>query len=84
MRLIMLLIVTLAIGLPSMAWAQADLRKDEVPIENANEIRIIDYAFSPPRITVTAGTKVTFTNSGSQAHNAAGADAGGWDTDILN
>jgi plastocyanin len=38
---------------------------------------MIDYNFTPPRITVEAGSKVTFTNSGSQPHNAAGADAGG-------
>ena len=45
---------------------------------------MIDYAFSPARITVTAGTKVTFTNTGTQPHNAAGADAGGWDTGLLD
>jgi Copper binding proteins, plastocyanin/azurin family len=44
---------------------------------------MIDYNFTPSRITIEAGTKVTFTNSGSQPHNAAGADAGGWDTGIL-
>ena len=35
-------------------------------------------------ITVAAGTKVTFTNAGSQPHNAAGADAGGWDIGLLS
>src|SRR5882757_2247093 len=77
MRRFASLLVSLGIAWPSIAKAQT-------PIENTNSIRIIDYAFSPARITVTAGTKVTFTNAGSQAHNAAGADAGGWDTDVLN
>jgi hypothetical protein len=33
---------------------------------------------------VQAGTQVTFTNEGQQPHNATGADAGGWDTGLLN
>jgi plastocyanin len=60
------------------------LLKGEVPIVNANAVKMIDYAFNPARITVSAGTKVTFTNQGSQLHNAAGADAGGWDTGLLS
>jgi PQQ-like domain len=55
------------------------LLKGEVPIVNTNAVKMIDYAFNPSRITVSAGTTVTFTNQGSQLHNAAGADAGGWD-----
>jgi plastocyanin len=38
---------------------------------------MIDYNFTPQRITVEAGSRVSFTNSGIQPHNAAGADAGG-------
>jgi plastocyanin len=60
------------------------LLKGAVPIEKTNAVKMVDYAFNPPRITVTTGTKVTFTNSGSQPHNAAGADAGGWDIGLLN
>ena len=74
MRRIIALIAILVLVLPSMAQAA----------EDTNEFRIIDYAFMPSRITVTTGTKVTFTNAGSQAHNAAGTDTGGWDTDLLN
>jgi alcohol dehydrogenase (cytochrome c) len=61
----------------------AGLRKGEVPIESTNAVKMVDYAFSPSRITVSTGTKVSFTNSGAQPHNAAGADAGGWDTGML-
>ena len=44
---------------------------------------MIDYNFTPSGITIEAGSKVTFINSGNQPHNAAGGDAGGWDTGIL-
>jgi copper binding plastocyanin/azurin family protein len=33
---------------------------------------------------VVDGRKSTFTNTGSQPHNAAGSDAGGWDTGMLS
>jgi plastocyanin len=59
------------------------LLKGGVPVEKTNAVQIIDYNFTPPRITIEAGNTVTFTNSGSQPHNAAGADMGGWDTGIL-
>jgi quinohemoprotein ethanol dehydrogenase len=60
------------------------LLKGGVPVEKTNSVRMVDYNFSPPRITVEAGSKVTFTNGGSTPHNAAGADAGGWDTGLLS
>ena len=63
------------------------LLKGSVPVEKTNAVRMIDYNFTPQRITVEAGGKVSFTNSGSQPHNAAGADAGvgggDWDTGML-
>jgi quinohemoprotein ethanol dehydrogenase len=59
------------------------LLKGAVPIEKTNTVKMVDYAFSPSRITITTGTKVTFTNSGQQPHNAAGADLGGWDIGVL-
>jgi alcohol dehydrogenase (cytochrome c) len=59
------------------------LLKGGVPVENTNAVKLIDYNFSPARIAVTTGMKVTFTNAGTQPHNAAGADAGGWDTGLL-
>jgi quinohemoprotein ethanol dehydrogenase len=59
------------------------LIKGAVPVETTNAVKMVDYAFSPSRITVPTGTKVTFTNTGKQPHNAAGADLGGWDIGIL-
>ncbi|HEV3371578.1 MAG TPA: plastocyanin/azurin family copper-binding protein, partial [Xanthobacteraceae bacterium] len=35
------------------------------------------------RITVATGTKVTFSNAGTQPHNASSSDGGGWDTGLL-
>jgi hypothetical protein len=40
------------------------LLKGGVPIVTTNAVRMIDYNFTPPRIAVEAGSKVTFTNSG--------------------
>jgi plastocyanin len=59
------------------------LLKGAVPVVKSNAVKMIDYAFSPSRVTVATGTKVTFTNTGQQPHNAAGADAGGWDIGML-
>jgi quinohemoprotein ethanol dehydrogenase len=53
------------------------------PVVKTNAVKFEDYAFAPARITVVAGTKVTFTNSGTQPHNASSSDAGGWDTGLL-
>lgn len=53
------------------------------PIAKANQVKIDDYTYGPSRITVVAGTKVTFTNSGVTPHNANSSDGGGWDTGLL-
>ena len=52
-------------------------------ITSTNAITLVDYAFSPVRITVTVGTKVTFTNNGKALHNASSMDGGGWDTGMM-
>jgi plastocyanin len=67
----------------SVSFAFTGLLKGGVPVEKTNAVRMVDYNFSPQRITVEAGSKVTFTNGGGTPHNAAGADAGGWDTGLL-
>jgi plastocyanin len=53
------------------------------PVVRGNAVKFRDYMFAPARITVAAGTKVTFTNDGTQPHNASSADGGGWDTGLL-
>ena len=53
------------------------------PVVQANAVQFIDYAFAPARVTVKAGTKVSFTNNGGEMHNASSSDGGGWDTGLL-
>jgi alcohol dehydrogenase (cytochrome c) len=53
------------------------------PIATTGAIKIDDYAYAPMRIRVPTGAKVTFTNSGTQPHNATSSDADGWDTGLL-
>jgi plastocyanin len=53
------------------------------PIAKTSAVKIDDYTYAPGRITVSTGTKVTFTNAGTQPHNATSSDAGGWDTGLL-
>ena len=52
------------------------------PIVKTNLVKFVDYNYSPNRIEVVAGTKVIFTNTGKESHNAVSAD-GGWDTGLL-
>jgi alcohol dehydrogenase (cytochrome c) len=47
-----------------------------------NKIQIVDYGYNPNRITIPAGTSVTFTNSGNETHTATAID-GSWDTGPL-
>jgi quinohemoprotein ethanol dehydrogenase len=53
------------------------------PIARSNTIRIDDFTYGPIRTTVATGTKVTFTNAGTQAHNATSSEGGGFDTGML-
>jgi quinohemoprotein ethanol dehydrogenase len=53
------------------------------PVARTNQIKIDDYTYGPSRITVAAGSKVTFTNGGVTPHNASSSDGGGWDTGLL-
>jgi quinohemoprotein ethanol dehydrogenase len=53
------------------------------PLVAATNVDLVDYAYTPVRITVKAGATVTFTNKGKQPHNAAGSSEGGWDTGLL-
>jgi plastocyanin len=53
------------------------------PITATTNIKLGDYSYSPQRVTVAAGATITFTNSTATPHNAAGPEAGGWDTGLL-
>lgn len=51
----------------------------------ANSVSATEYAFSPPAMTVKAGTAVTWTNGGSLTHTATSdaADSLTWDSGSL-
>ena len=53
------------------------------PVVQANAVEFVDYSFAPARVTVKAGTKVSFTNNGGEMHNASSSDGDGWDTGLL-
>ena len=69
---------------PTALSFEANSRLRTMRVRETDAIKMIDYEYEPTRIQVTTGTKVTFTNAGQQPHNAAGADAGGWDVGLLN
>jgi plastocyanin len=47
------------------------------------KVAITNYAFVPDKLTVKAGTRITFTNHDSTAHTAT-ADHGGFGTGTIN
>jgi len=59
---------------------------EQTPVVSAAErvtIDIRDYEFFPARLTVDAGTEVTWVNYDTVPHNAV-ADDGAFETDMLN
>jgi plastocyanin len=75
----------LQLGLPfAMAIALLSLVASgfNAPTTSAQDtaaVTIAGFAFSPPSMTITAGTTVTWTNQDSATHTAT-ADDGSWDT----
>lgn len=47
-----------------------------------NSVSIVDYAFSPDTLTVSAGTQVTWVNDGAMGHTAT-ADDNSWNSGTL-
>lgn len=43
-----------------------------------NTIEMRDFSFSPTNLTVTAGTNVTWRNTGAEPHNTTSEQAGLW------
>ncbi|HTE84030.1 MAG TPA: cupredoxin domain-containing protein, partial [Dehalococcoidia bacterium] len=50
--------------------------------QTGNIVRIADFAFNPPSISVPAGTTVTWTNAGPSTHTTT-ADNGAWNSGPL-
>lgn len=51
--------------------------------EETDAVKIVDFEFTPPGITVAAGTEVTFTNDDTSPHTAT-ADDDSFDTGKLD
>jgi plastocyanin len=91
MRVKSLILPTLAaIAIAIVAFGLANHSKrssgavSSAPITaTAVSVRISNFAFAPPALTVKVGTRVTWTNEDSTAHTAT-ADQGGFDTGSLN
>jgi len=74
LRLLPLLTLT---GLVLLAAPASAARADPAPAaaQAAEEAKIVDFDFSPRRLTVAAGTTVTWSNTGQRPHTAT--DRGG-------
>jgi plastocyanin len=76
MRVLRLLPLLAVAGLvPLAAPASATTVPAAAAAQDGGEARIVDFDFSPRRLTVEAGTKVTWTNTGERPHTAT--DRGG-------
>jgi plastocyanin len=53
-------------------------------VHGAVTIDIADFKFKPIRVTVVAGSKITWINHDSAPHTATASGAGGFDTGTLN
>jgi plastocyanin/sugar lactone lactonase YvrE len=71
----------LASGTPPAATAATPATGEATGAEAAVEIK--DYAFTPPELTVAAGTTVTWTNNDTVPHTATASD-GSFDSGNLN
>ncbi len=59
-----------------------DQQEEAGKVMAANTVEIKDFAFSPPSLTVKAGTTVTFANKDVTGHSAT-ADDNSFDTGVL-
>jgi plastocyanin len=86
--LILPVLSAIAIGVLAFALAnhrsQAPGTASSTPIAASRvTVRISNFVFVPPTLTVKVGTRVTWTNEDNTAHTAT-ADAGSFDTGTLN
>jgi plastocyanin len=61
----------------------APLVRAEEPSRSPNEVRISDFAFSPPALEVDVGTEVTWTNADPTTHTVT-AEGGAFDSDSID
>jgi plastocyanin len=75
MRVLRLLPLLALAGLVPLAAPASASAPAPAAAQDGGEARIVDFDFSPRRLTVEAGTKVTWTNTGERPHTAT--DRGG-------
>jgi plastocyanin len=86
--LILPVLSAIAIGVLAFALAnhgsQSSGTASSTPVAASRvTIKISNFVFVPPTLTVKVGTRVTWTNEDNTAHTAT-ADAGSFDTGTLN
>ena len=63
---------------------QGDAAASRSVPDGAEEVRIVDFAYEPEPVRVSAGTTVAWTNLDSTMHTVTAADGkGGWDSGYL-
>ena len=74
----------LVIGL-CLLWVALALAAGAMPARggSGHAVEVVDFAFAPAELTITAGETVTFTNLDAVAHTATAID-GSWDTGLLD
>ena len=75
LRLLPLLALTGLVLLAAPAAAASSSAAASAAGQDGGEAKIVDFDFSPRRLTVAAGTKVTWSNTGQRPHTAT--DRGG-------
>ncbi|HEX6667751.1 MAG TPA: cupredoxin domain-containing protein [Solirubrobacterales bacterium] len=67
-----LLIALAVVGLAFAALWSANASGETASASATKSVKIANFAFAPGKTTVTAGTKVAFSNSDSTTHTATG------------
>jgi plastocyanin len=53
------------------------------PSSGPSAVKIVDYAYAPPEMTVAAGSTVKFTNQDSTAHTVTSKGSGAFDSGTI-
>jgi plastocyanin len=61
----------------------AATESDTAASSGAEAVKIVDFEYIPPSITVPAGTTVSFENEDSAAHTATSKESGAFDTGTI-